>query len=285
MRMFGILFILFRIGSLWASTELIIGGSVAIAPCYGLSEFFIGLVIPAIGSDLPELAVAIDTGIRLFQGASVSGIVTGSSISSSFGQIVGVISIASLIGYFVLPRYTIFQYGAVPLGSILILGLVRLDGQINRVDGLILLVLFLLYFFVLINNRKNTPKTSEQTETSAYQPWFRLAGGLVLFFLASNLSIDSCIRLSDFSGIPKSIISVIIIGFGTSLPELTISIGAILKKKALSPWAILSGLIFSPPHPHRSCSCYLTHSIRQRIISARSAPALYTDLNGSSLLL
>jgi cation:H+ antiporter len=243
--MVDFILILIGIGGLWAATELVVGGSVAIASHHGISEFYVGLIILAIGSDLPELAVAIDSGIRTLQGQDVSGIVTGACIGSSFGQIGGVMGVTGLIGYLVLPKRTIYQHGSILLGSILILGLTGFDGQINRVEGFILLILFLLYLFIILGDRHIQEK-NKQTKTNAISlRWLQLGGGMVLIFFASNLAIDSCINLSTLLGINKSVISVIFIGFGTSLPELTISIGAVLKKKsALSVGNLIGSNIF-----------------------------------------
>ena len=163
-------------------------------------NFFVGLIILAIGSDLPELAVAIDTGIRTLQGLDVDGIVTGACIGSAFGQIVGVMGIAGLLGYLVLPKHSIYQHRPIMLGSILILGLTGYDGQINRVEELILLIIFLLYVFVILGDRHFQAMDKQEECTAIPLRWLQLTGGMVLIFLASNLTIDSYIRLSTFLG-------------------------------------------------------------------------------------
>ena len=58
---------------LWLGTELTIGGALAIARRHRLSEFIVGLLILSIGSDLPELAVAIDAGLSGLAGMDASG--------------------------------------------------------------------------------------------------------------------------------------------------------------------------------------------------------------------
>ena len=60
------------IAGLWLGTELTIGSAMAIARRHQLSEFFVGLVILSIGSDLPELAVAVDAGIKGLLGTDAS---------------------------------------------------------------------------------------------------------------------------------------------------------------------------------------------------------------------
>ena len=53
-------FLILGLAGLWFGTEVTIRGAIAIANRYGVSEFIVGVVILSIGSDLPELAVAID---------------------------------------------------------------------------------------------------------------------------------------------------------------------------------------------------------------------------------
>ena len=65
------------IAGLWLGTELTVGGALAIARRHQLSEFFVGLVILSIGSDLPEIAVAVDAGFKSLLGKDASGVVVG----------------------------------------------------------------------------------------------------------------------------------------------------------------------------------------------------------------
>ena len=75
------------LAGLWLGTEITISGAVSIAKRFGVSEFIIGVVILSIGSDLPELAIAIDAGIKNLVGGDYSDVVVGSAIGSSLGQI------------------------------------------------------------------------------------------------------------------------------------------------------------------------------------------------------
>ena len=56
--------LLLGLAGLWIGTELTIRGAVSVAHRFGVSEFIVGVVILSIGSDLPELAIAIDAGLK-----------------------------------------------------------------------------------------------------------------------------------------------------------------------------------------------------------------------------
>jgi cation:H+ antiporter len=55
--------------------------------------------------------------------------------------------------------------------------------------------------------------------------------GLGALIASSELTVSSVVNLATTFEVSEAVISVIVIGFGTSLPELSISISAILKKK------------------------------------------------------
>ena len=106
---------------LWLGTELTIGGALAIARRHKLTEFFVGLVILSIGSDLPEIAVAVDAGIKGLMGQDASGVVVGTSIGSVVTQMGFVLGVGATISYLTLPRSFIFKHGAVLLVATVLL--------------------------------------------------------------------------------------------------------------------------------------------------------------------
>ena len=126
---------------LWLGTELTIGGALAIARRLRLSDFFVGLVILSIGSDLPEIAVATDAGLKGLTGIDASGVVVGSSVGSVIAQIGFVLGIGAVISRLSLPRDFIYRHGGVLLAATVLLFLVCLDGTVTRGEGLVLIAL------------------------------------------------------------------------------------------------------------------------------------------------
>ena len=55
--------------------------------------------------------------------------------------------------------------------------------------------------------------------------------GLTVVVAASELTVSSVVKLAQEFAISEAVISVLVIGLGTSLPELSISVSAILKKR------------------------------------------------------
>ena len=217
---------------LWVGTELVIGDAVKIAHRYGLSELFVGLVVLSIGSDLPEVAVAINSGIRTLQGVDVSGVVVGSSIGSAFGQIGLVLGIAGLAGYLVVPRPYVYRHGAVLLGSIVLLAAVGWNGVVTRAEGLFLILVFAGYMIFAYREEKGRAAEHRTESGKMGLAWLGLAVGMVLVIGSSDITVNAATHLAERWGVAQTLVAIILIGIGTSLPELTISLGALLKKKA-----------------------------------------------------
>jgi cation:H+ antiporter len=233
------------IAGLLVGTELTIGGALAIARRHHLSEFFVGLIVLSIGSDLPEIAVAIDAGIKTMQGQDASGVVVGSAIGSVIAQIGFVLGVAGLLSFMTLPRRFIFRHGTVLLAATVVLFLLAMDQTISRVDGLILVALYTVYLVILLSRERVPPETPTAASEDIGRPWVRLILGLALVGYCSEVTVSAVVHLAREFDVSDAVISVLVIGLGTSLPELSISLAAIIKKRVhLSVGNIIGSNIF-----------------------------------------
>ena len=219
------------IAGLWIGTELTIGGALAIARRHQLSEFFVGLVILSIGSDLPEIAIAFDAGLKGLMGQDASGVVVGTSIGSVVAQIGFVLGLAGVISFLTLPRAFVLKHGAVLLGATALLFLVALDGSVSRTEGLILISAYILYVIALMNGETVPDEEPGQLAGGGISSWLLLLAGLGAVIVSSEVTVTSVVSIAHTFDLSEAIISVLIIGLGSSLPELSISISAILKGK------------------------------------------------------
>jgi len=242
-------FILLIIGliGLWISTSLVIKGALNIANYYGLSQVFVGIAILAIGTDLPELIISIDASIQsaVFD-VDTSGIIIGNAIGSSYSQISLVIGAIGLFSYLTLRKKHLYEDGLMLLGSILLLLLLGIDGSISLVEGLVLMVVYGVYYFRLFHNERVASKIkSKKTHRGLRKDVILLVIGFVFVFFASNLVVDNAIEFTDNHGLNQSFVGIIIIGLGTSLPELAVSLNAARKKaRGLSVGNLIGSNIF-----------------------------------------
>jgi cation:H+ antiporter len=227
-------FILLIIGliGLWISTSLVIKGALNIANYYELSQVFVGLSILAIGTDLPELIISIDASIQsaVFD-VDTSGIIIGNAIGSSYSQISLVIGSIGLFSYLTLRKKHLYDDGLMLLGSILLLFLFGIDGSISLIEGLVLVIVYGIYYFRLFyNERVGSKIKSKKTNIGLRKDVILLVIGFIFVFFTSNLVVDNAIKFTDNHGLNQSFVGIIIIGLGTSLPELVVSLNAARKK-------------------------------------------------------
>ena len=219
------------IAGLFIGTELTIGGALAIARRHQLSEFFVGLVILSIGSDLPEIAIAFDAGLKGLAGNDASGVVVGTSIGSVVAQIGFVLGLAGTISFLTLPRVFVLKHGAVLLGATVLLFLLALDGQVSRTEGLVLITAYVIYVIALMNGETVPDEEPGQLAGGGLRSWLLLLMGLGAVIVSSEVTVTSVVNIAYTFELSEALISVLIIGLGTSLPELSISISAIMKGK------------------------------------------------------
>ncbi|MGI9544420.1 MAG: calcium/sodium antiporter [Cyclobacteriaceae bacterium] len=243
--MLALIYLLLGLIGLWLGTELIIRGALTIAEYYKLSHVFIGLTILAIGTDLPELIVAIDASLLQNSGQETSGIIIGNALGSCLNQITIVLGIAGMLGYLTLTKKAIKQDGLVLVGAIILFFLVGFDGTISTIEGFSLIIVYLIYYVRLLYGEKVPEKLKKELPKKIWQNLIYLLGGIGLVIFTSDVVVNNAIALAELWDVPQSFIGIVFIALGTSLPELAISLNAARKKAVgLSVGNIIGSNIF-----------------------------------------
>jgi cation:H+ antiporter len=220
------------LAGLWFGTELTIRGAVTLANRLGISEFIIGVAVLSVGSDLPELAISVDGALKAFAGGDASDVIVGTALGSYLGQLGFVLGFVALFQQLGLSHGTILRHGAALVGSLLLLALFGWDGVVTRIEGTLLVAAYVGYFAALfLGSGSFTTEESEQPSTGLGLAWVLLAVGLVIVVVGAEMTVSSAIRLAVSMDVSEAFVSIVLIGMGTSLPELSISLGAALKNR------------------------------------------------------
>ena len=227
------------------SGDYLVRGGVAIANHFKVSTLIVGLTVVAFGTSAPELIVSTD--------AALTGhpeLALGNVIGSNIANIALVLALTVIILPMTVAKSTIKNSWPVMFISAILLYLTMLNNIIGRTEGLILFGLLLLFIFYSIKRSKSDALTNPVAVVQARYP-LALAIGVVLLAsgglaLGSRLLVTGASSLASHAGISERVISLTVVAFGTSIPELTASIIAAVKKESdISVGNIIGSNIFN----------------------------------------
>ena len=215
---------------LMAGGEGVVQGAVRIADRMNVPPLLVGFTIVAIGTSLPELAVAIEA-----IGQNKPEIAVGGVLGSNVANVMLVLGTACMLGSGEdagagLRRDAI----AVITATVILFAFVSM-GEIPYQGGLGMLLLLVGYYTYsyLYSKGKEDDKPLEETwlpDSIALAIIATIAGG-VMIWQGAVLMLEGATGLATSYGIPDSIIGLSIVALGTSLPELAVTLIAALRNQ------------------------------------------------------
>ena len=231
--------------------NLLIKGSVNIAKKFHIPEILIGLTIVALGTSMPELIVTITSANK-----GAGDLIIGNAIGSNLCNLLLILGLMAILKPIKVDKdakkiHIPISFLATLL--VLIMGLGILYGEvgvINRVDGIILTILSVIYFIypIIIEikyvgarfhprpekklNLKSVGETISrpQQEKKTFLSIICIFIGIISLKYGGDFVVEYCIEIARMFSISERVIGLTVIAIGTALPELVTSILAIIKK-------------------------------------------------------
>lgn len=218
-------------------------GASAVAKKFGLTDLVIGLTVVAFGTSAPELVISITASAD-----SNPELAVGNVIGSNIFNILAIIGITAMVRPIAIKKSVMtIEIPMVLLSSVIILILgssVVLDHTqaniISRVEGLLLLIFFLLFMRYTFATARNTPDagsdpqaadTNKLKNIKMWQAIVFIIGGLAALIWGGNKFVQGASAIASGLGVSEAVIGLTIVAIGTSLPELATSIVAALKNE------------------------------------------------------
>lgn len=225
-------FIIFVISmtALIYGADLIINQSEKIALKFNISSFVIGATLIAVGTSLPEMAVSMSASAKGSADIAVANV-----IGSTIFNISLVLGLVFLIAKKIEPKRDLFaKDSAWALFPILIFLLMGIDGKLNIIDGVLFLVLMGAYLIFLINSNQVEELDDEllKEDFNYKKTIIFLIIGFIFVILGADFAIQSASNIARDFGISEWVIGLFLVAFGTSLPELTISIKSAMNNNS-----------------------------------------------------
>lgn len=227
-----------------------VDGASWIARKFGIPQIVIGLTIVAFGTSLPEAAVSITSAVQ-----ESAELAIGNIIGSNILNIFLILGISALFASLTVQKTTLYiEIPYVVIISIVLMIMGFIGGQLGWIDGLILWVLFILFFvYLIVLSKKGKDKNPElmdpaqgaqQSEVvveadgtakvekkgvEAVKMLAKLIVGISIVVLGSQMAVNGARIIAREVGMSESLIGLTIVAFGTSLPELVTSVAAARK--------------------------------------------------------
>ena len=230
--------------------DFLVAGAVSVARRYHVSDFVIGAAIVGVGTSMPELVVS-------FLGA-INGnadVAIGNVVGSNIFNVLGILGLTALLFPVAIGKKELkFEIPLCIVVSVLlmVLALNFFNGStavISRVDGIILLLLFVGFMWYSFARDRESAVAVESAEEENSPLWLavvKIVGGLALLITSCDFFVDNAVLIAKSFGVNDAFISLTLIACGTSLPELAASLAAAVKKNtALALGNIIGSNIFN----------------------------------------
>jgi len=202
------------------------------------SRLVLATVLVGFSTSLPELFVGIAAALR-----NQPQIALGNIVGANLANLSWIIGGAALV------------FGAIPVigeylrnelwitaGMVMIPFLLMTDGKLTRLDGLVLIFLYLLYANNLVR-RGNSPlralkisgrkiiKHRVKTRMNSIVQAFKLISWLGVLGVSALMLVNLAVKVSGSLGVSSFWIGLIVLAIGTTLPELVLTIVASEKRE------------------------------------------------------
>ena len=239
------LFIVLGLSLLIAGGNWLLKSAVALSLRLNIPKIVIGMTVVSFATSAPELIVSIKSALDGFPDLALGNVV-GSNIAN-LGLVLG---ITTLLGSIDVQRgFYRTDWPAMMLASLLFFGFIFFDGELQRYEGIVMVVALIGFLIYLLRFQKMTivdETIDNEVPIPVYKTLLFLAIGGTALWGGSELLIDGAVGLASIYGVSERVIGVTVVSVGTSIPELAASIIAILKKeKAISLGNLIGSNIFN----------------------------------------
>ncbi len=217
---------------IWGADRFVHGASAA-ARNMGIAPLLIGLTIVAFATSAPEILVSVVASVQ-----GEPGLAIGNAIGSNIVNIGMVLGLTAVIRPIPLESATLRREMPALLAVSLLTVSLFLDTRLSRPDGIVMLTglaIVMIWFVRLgIRSAENDPikmdyeaEIPEDVSTKMAFVW--LFVGLGVLLIGAEWLVDGSIGVAQSLGVSEVVIGITIVAFGTSVPELAVSMVSALR--------------------------------------------------------
>jgi cation:H+ antiporter len=225
--------------------DFLVKGAVALAIRMKISMVVVGLTVVSFATSAPEMIVSVYAALSGHPDMAIGNVI-GSNIAN-ISLVLGLTAIIFPLSF--KQRLYKFDVPVMLIVTALFIVFLHTDSSLVRWEGIIFIAVLIVFTVYLIARSRKEDKLNEpiaENQLSLAKLLSFLILGSVCLYIGSRLLVDSASSLASALGVTDRVISVSIVAFGTSVPELAASIIAAYKKeKEMSLGNLIGSNIFN----------------------------------------
>lgn len=235
--MWNVLYLILGIALLTLGGEALIRGALGIARRAGVSPLLSGLVIVGFGTSMPELVVSTQAVL-----AGQPDIAVGNVVGSNIANVLLILGVCAVITPLAVQPSALRRDAVVVIAASVLFVVLSWGSGLGRVDAVLLLLGLAAYLTWAYRSERDIPageaEPPAESEELDVEPmpllWAGAATalGLALLIAGSQVLLKGAIGVAQLMGVSEAVIGLTLVAVGTSLPELTISVIAALRRQA-----------------------------------------------------
>ncbi|QWC85327.1 calcium/sodium antiporter [Nocardioidaceae bacterium] len=224
------LLVVLGLGVLVLGGDLLVRGATGIARHAGLSTLVTGLTVVAFATSAPEMAVSVDAVLD-----DRGGLAVGNVVGSNIALVLLILGSAAVLLPLLVQAALVRVDLPVLVAFSVALLVLALDGNLSRLDGLLLLAATAVYLVVLVRTRGDdttgatAPAEEAGPTTSLPMSLLALAAGLALLVGGARALVAGAAGIASSLGVSDLVIGLTVVAIGTSVPELVTVLVAVAK--------------------------------------------------------
>jgi len=223
-----VLFVLSGFAFLMGGGEALVQGATRISQNLSVSPLVVGFTVVAVGTSLPELAVAIEA-----IGNDAPDIAIGGVLGSNVANVMLVLGTAALLGAKSEGGEDVKRDAMAVIVATIFMAIFVFRGGVPLVGGVVMLSCLLAYYYYTY-----TRAIAGDDEYEFEDSWLPrnmsvaipacIIGGATIW-LGAKLLVDGSTSIAETFGVSEAVIGLTIVALGTSLPELAVTVVAGLR--------------------------------------------------------
>lgn len=224
--LFSVFVIIASVLILFKSADYVVYGISRYARKLGLSDLLAGLVVVSLAASMPEVIASL-TGIMVGK----EEVLFGTMLGTNMVHLALVFGVLSIVGKKIKLECELLDKKLWLLWLVLLVPFVLMaDGNLSRIDGIILLVFYALYLGVLwVRESSSSHLKHRVLMKTIWRDALIFMLSLVALLLAGRWLVFGAVNAASILGVSAYFISLTVIAFAGALPDFAVGLRSILK--------------------------------------------------------